>query len=241
MGTGSKPHDSVFLPDNRHALITLETTDELALIDVVSRSIVRRLPIGASAREGHMFALSPDARRIYIGGRVSGTISIVSIDGNTAPAVLKTGAGAEAIAVASTGEIWILNQDANTISVIDPESLAIVDTFPSATQPRRLAAIPGARMAVVNGNAETAGIRIYDAATRAVVSETGIPGEGAGAGGFGFLAVGSSAFVSTRADGRILLYDLDQPREHPRAFAMGHDTPDGMAWSPLRVAVLANR
>ncbi len=241
MGPGTKPHDSVFLPDNRHAIITLETTDELALVDVMSRTVVRRFPIGDGAREGHMITLSPDAKRIYVGGRVSGTVSAVSVDDNTAPAVIPTGAGAEAIAVADTGEVWVLNQDANTISVIDPRTLTILQTFASATQPRRLASLPGGRMAVVNGNADASGIRIYDATTRAVLDEVGIPGERVGAGGFGFLTIAGSAFVSTRADGRILLYDLDQTRQPPRAFATGHATPDGMAWSPLRVAVLENR
>ena len=94
-------------------------------------------------------------------------------------------------------------------------------------------------MAVINGNAETAGIRIYDTRTLAVLAELGVPGEAVAAGGFGFLTLGAHAFVSTRADGRILLYDLDQPDTPPQVLAADHDTPDGMAWSPLRVDVLA--
>jgi YVTN family beta-propeller protein len=237
MGSGSKPHDSVFLPDNRHAVVTLETTDELAVVDVATFSIVRRLAIGSDAREGHMIALSADARRVYVGGRISGTVSIVPLDG-TVPVVLETGAGAEAIAIAPNGEVWVLNQDANTISIIDPAARAIAATFPSATQPRRLASLPGGEMAIINGNASTAGVLLYDVSTRGVVRELAVTGEAAGAGGFGFLAVGNVLFVSTRADGRILLYDLEHSRETPRVFATHHETPDGMAWSPLRVGAL---
>ena len=240
-GPGSKPHDSVFLPDSRHAIVTLETTDELAVVDVEALAVVRRLPIGSRAREGHMIALSADARQVYVGGRVSGTVSIVPLEGSAAARVLQTGAGAEAIATASNGEIWVLNQDADTISIVDPAATTILTTFASATQPRRLASVPGGRMAIVNGNAQSAGIRLYDAATREVVQELGVPGEAAGAGGFGFLAVGAALFVSTRADGRILLYDLEQPQQAPRAFATNHETPDGMAWSPLRVEALTDR
>jgi len=242
MGTGSKPHDSVFLPDNRHAIVTLETTDRLALVDVVALRVVRTMPIGTGAREGHMITLSPDASRIYVGGRLGrGTVSVVYLDGDRPPVVIPTGLGAEAIAVTPGDEVWVLNQDANSISIIDPRSLAIKETFAAATQPRRLANLPGGRMAVINGNSEVAGIRIYASATRAVLDEIAVPGQSVGAGGFGFLALGSQAFVSTRADGRILLYDLDKPDDAPLEFATGHDTPDGMAWSPLRVNVLENR
>lgn len=242
MGPGAKPHDSVFLPDNRHAIVTLETTDRLALIDVETLNVVRTFPIGDGAREGHMITLSPDATRIYVGGRLgSGTVSVVHLDGETPPTVIPTGLGAEAIAVTPDDEVWVLNQDANTISVIDPETLTILETFESATQPRRLANLSGGRIAVINGNATTAGIRIYDTATRTVLEELGVPDGDVAAGGFGFLVLGSHAFVSTRADGQILLYDLDRPDETPRSFAAGHDTPDGMAWSPLRVSVLDNR
>jgi len=238
-GPGSKPHDSVFLPDGRHAIVTLETTDRLALIDVETLNLVRTFPIGAGAREGHMITLSPDATRIYVGGRLGpGTVSVVHLDGVTPPTVIPTGRGAEAIAVTPDDEVWVLNQDANTISVIDPQTLEILETFPSATQPRRLANLPGARMAVINGNASTAGINIYDTATRTVLEKISVPAGEVAAGGFGFIVLGTRAFVSTRADGQILLYDLERPQRPPATFAAGHDTPDGMAWSPLRVEAL---
>ncbi len=240
-GPNTKPHDTVFLPDGRHALVTLETTDELAVLDVEALTVVRRMPIGAGAREGHMITLSADGTQVYVGGRLGrGTVSIVDVAGGSPPAVLTTGLGAEAITVASTGDVWVLNQDANTISVIDPRELTILATFEAATQPRRLANLPGDRLAIINGNAETAGIRIYDVRTRAVIAMLDVPGEGVAAGGFGFLSVGRHAFVTTRADGRILLYDLDQPHAPPSTFAADHDTPDGMAWSPVRVAALDN-
>lgn len=241
-GAGSKPHHTVFLPDNRHAIATLETSDRVALIDVAALAVVETYPIGEAAREGHMLALSPDGGRVYVGGRSGrGTVSVVNLDSSTPPAVIPTDLGAEAIAVAPSGDVWVLNQDANSISVIDAQTLQIRATFASATQPRRLASLPGGRIAVISGNAETAAIRIYEAGTRALLSELDVPGERAGAGGFGLLALGSSVFVSTRADGRILLYDLDQPDQPPVDFAIGHDTPDGMAWSPLRVDAMGAR
>jgi len=239
MGPGSKPHDSVFLPDNRHAVVTLETQDRLAIVDVETLSVVRTYPIGAAAREGHMIRLSPNGGRVYVGGRLGeGTVSVVYLDEDREPTVIQTGPGAEAITVTPDGgRVWVINQDENTISIIDPEALVQLEKFEAATQPRRLANLPGGRMAVIYGNSETVGIRIFEAETREVLHDLPIPGEGAGAGGFGFFAVGDTGFVSTRLDGRILVYDFSAPEAPPRTLVTGHETPDGMNWTPLRVDV----
>jgi len=239
MGPGTKPHDSVFLPDNRHAVVTLETTDRVALIDVANLDVVRTYPIGEGAREGHMVWLSPDGSRVYVGARLGqGTVSVVYLQEDRPPTVIPSGLGAEAITVTLDGQaVWAINQDENTISVIDPETLAIVEKFDAGTQPRRLANLPGGRMAVIYGNRETAGIHIYDIQTREVLDRLAIPGDEPGAGGFGFLAVGNQGFVTTRLDGRILVYDFSASERPPRTLASGHETPDGMAWSPLRLDV----
>jgi len=241
MGPGTKPHDSVFLPDNRHAVVTLETTDRVALIDVANLDVVRTYPIGDGAREGHMVWLSPDGSRVYVGARLGqGTVSVVYLQEDQPPTVIPSGLGAEAITVTPDGQaVWAINQDENTISVIDPETLAIMEKFDAGTQPRRLANLPGGRMAVIYGNRETAGIHIYDIQTREVLEQLAIPGDEPGAGGFGFLAVGDKGFVATRLDGRILVYDFSAPESPPRALATGHETPDGMAWSPLRLEVFS--
>ncbi len=239
MGEGTKPHDSVFLPDNRHAVVTLETQDRIALVDVSALEVVSTHPIGDGAREGHMLWLSPDGSRAYVGARLGqGTVSAVHLLEDRPPTVIPSGLGAEAITVTEDGQaIWAINQDENTISIIDPESLTIVEKFDAGTQPRRLANLPDGRMAVIYGNRETAGIHIYDIQTREVLDQLTIPGDEPGAGGFGFLAVGDTGFVTTRLDGRILAYDFAAPESPPRTLAIDHETPDGMAWSPLRLDV----
>ena len=238
-GPGTKPHDSVFLPDNRHAVVTLETLDQVALVDVSALEVVSTYPIGDGAREGHMILLSPDGSRAYVGARLGqGTVSVVYLQEDRPPTVIPSGLGAEAIAVTGDGEaVWAINQDENTISIIDPDTLTIVEKFDAGTQPRRLANLPGGRMAMIYGNRETAGIHIYDVQTREVLDRLAIPGDEPGAGGFGFLAVGDTGFVATRADGRILVYDFSVPESPPRTLAANHETPDGMAWSPLRLDV----
>ena len=74
----------------------------------------------------------------------------------------------------------------------------------------------------------------YDLATRALLVNAPIREEGQ-AGSAGILALGSSAFISDRSDNAILVYDLDGPGV-VRILGTDHDAPDGIAWSPIRVA-----
>lgn len=240
LGPNSRPHDSVFLPDSRRALVTMEATDQLALIDVVALEVLRTYPIGAGAREGHMVHLSPDATRAYVAGRQGkGTVSVIYLREERAPTVIPTGLGAEGLAVTTDGRaIWVLNQEEDSISVIDAQTLRVTANFPSADQPRRIAALPGGRIVIVNGNEGGASLRIYADDTHALLHDVSISALLPGDDGYGFLLQDQRGFVSNRTGGRILVYDLADPTAPPTILTDGHDRPDGMAWSPLRVAVL---
>ncbi len=240
LGPDSRPHDSVFLPDSRRALVTMEAVDRLALVDVVAREVIRTYPIGDGAREGHMVQLSPDATRAYVAGRQGeGTVSVIYLHEERAPTIITTGLGAEGLAVTADGRsVWVLNQEEDSISVIDAQTLSVEDNFLSADQPRRIAALPGGRVVVVSGNQAGAFLRIYAEGTRAILHDVSISAQLPGDEGYGFLVNKEFGFVSNRTGGRILVYNLADPTAPPTILTDGHDRPDGMAWSPLRVAVL---
>jgi YVTN family beta-propeller protein len=240
LGPDSRPHDSVFLPDSRRALVTMEAADRLALVDVVARKVLRTYPIGDGAREGHMVQLSPDATRAYVAGRQGeGTVSVIYLHEERAPTIITTGLGAEGLAVTADGRsVWVLNQEEDSISVIDAQTLSVEDNFLSADQPRRIAALPGGRVVVVSGNQAGAFLRIYAEGSRAVLHDISISAQLPGDEGYGFLVNKEFGFVSNRTGGRILVYNLADPTAPPAILTDGHDRPDGMAWSPLRVAVL---
>ena len=240
LGPDSRPHDSVFLPDSRRALVTMEAVDRLALVDVVAREVLRTYPIGDGAREGHMVQLSPDATRAYVAGRQGeGTVSVIYLHEERAPTIITTGLGAEGLAVTADGRsVWVLNQEEDSISVIDAQTLSVEDNFLSADQPRRIAALPGGRVVVVSGNQAGAFLRIYAEGTRAILHDVSISAQLPGDEGYGFLVNKEFGFISNRTGGRILVYNLADPTAPPTILTDGHDRPDGMAWSPLRVAVL---
>ena len=73
--------------------------------------------------------------------------------------------------------------------------------------------------------------------SRALVSRLAMHEGRKGPGGFGIHIAGERAFVSDRADRALFVMSLDDVKAR-RMLATGHDDPDGLAVSPVRVAVL---
>jgi DNA-binding beta-propeller fold protein YncE len=240
LGPNSRPHSVVFTPDGRRAVVTLEQSDRVALVDVVNRSVIRTYPTGG--REGHMVRLSPDGARAFVTSRgADGTLSVISLAGDIPPVVIPTGEGAEGLAVTSDGcEVWVVNRIARSISIVDTGSLEAVQTIDVPPDARRAEISASGRVLVPHGGTDDAPaqyLSAYDVKSRKLVSRLAMHEGRKGPGGFGIHIVGDRAFVSDRADRALFIMDLGDFTSR-RTLATGHDDPDGLAVSPVRVAVL---
>lgn len=239
LGENSRPHSMRFLPDGRRAVVTMQDSDQIALVDVTSRRVLRRYPTGG--REGHMVRLSPEGSRAYVTSRGGeGTLSVIFLDEDRPPVVIPTGKGCEGIAVTPDGsEIWAVNRAVGTISVVDAAKLAVVATVPTKPYAGRAEISTAGRVAVPNGGGGAAVpqyVTIYDRATRKVLAEFPVREGEAGRGSFGALIEGETLFIGDRAGARVLVYDLETLGE-PEVLPAPDEEPDGLAWSPLRVGV----
>ncbi len=240
LGPKSRPHSVVFMPDGRRAVATLEQSDQIAVVDLVDRRVVRTYPTGG--REGHMVRLSPDGSRAFVTSRgAEGTLSIISLAGEAPPVVIPTGEGAEGLAVTPDGrEVWVVNRIARSISIVDTQSLKLIQTIDVPPDARRAEVSKSGRVLVPHGGTEEAPaqyLSVYDVRSRALVNRLALHAGRKGAGGFGIHLVGDRAFVSDRLDRALFVMHLDDLKSR-RALATGHDDPDGLAFSPVRVAVL---
>ena len=236
LGPDSRPHSFAFLPDGRRAVATMEQSDRIAVIDVPERRVLRTYATGG--REGHMVRLSPDGRHAYVTSRgAEGTLSVINLTEEVAPVVIPTGSGAEGLAVTHDGtEVWVVNRNGGTISVVNTATLQVVATVPAKPGAGRAEISAAGRVLVPNGAAgrsATKYLTLYDVASRRIVDELQV-GEGTGA--YSIHIVGERAFVADRADRSISIYDLS---DFPAAEILteAHSDPDGMAYSPLRVGV----
>jgi YVTN family beta-propeller protein len=242
LGPKSRPHSVLFHPDGRHAVATMQSSDRIAVIDLQAMKVVRTLPTGG--REGHMVRLSPDGSRAYVTSRgAEGTLSVIFLNEDRAPVVIRTGRGAEGIAVTPDGrEVWVPNRHEETISVVDTASLTVVATLPSRLAAGRVEIGANGLAIVPNGGAGrivSQYLRLYDVKARKMMAEVPLRDGTPQDGNFGVLIRGDVAFVSDPdLTSTIRMFDLRAfGKAKPEVLATTA-TPDGLAWSPVRVAVM---
>ena len=85
-----------------------------------------------------MVRLSPDGARTFVTSRgAEGTLSVISLNSESAPVVIPTGAGAEGLAVTKDGrEVWVVR----TVHV---------DRFTKARSPNDMNAEPSGALAAL--------------------------------------------------------------------------------------------
>jgi YVTN family beta-propeller protein len=243
LGPDSRPHTAVFHPDGRRAVATMQESDQIALIDLDAMKVVRTLPTGG--REGHMLRLSPDGSRAYVTSRgAEGTLSVVFLDEDRPPVVIRTGPGAEGLAVTPDGrEVWVANRDEETISVIDTSSLTVVATVASRPAAGRVEIGPNGRAIAPNGGGGgepvAQHLRLFDVKARTTLTEVPLRDGRPQDGNFGVLIHGDIAFVSDPGEGTIRMFNLAMlGKSEAEMLVSAHESPDGMAWSPVRVGVM---
>ena len=241
LGPDSRPHTALFLPDGRHAVATMQDSDQLALVDLEAEAVVRTYATGG--REGHMVRLSPDGSRAYVTSRLgTGMLSVIFLEEDRAPVVIQTGTAAEGIDVSADGsEIWVANRGEDTISVIGAESLEVVATLDSMPFTGRVAMGPDGYAIAPNGGGGSGPIlqylRLFDVASRTLLTQVplrdGTPQEG----NFGVLISDGIAFASDPGAGTIQMFNLSDLSGR-ELLVSNHESPDGMAWTPVRVNVM---
>jgi YVTN family beta-propeller protein len=239
LGPDSRPHSVQFLSDNRHVIATMEQSDSLALVDIIEGEVLRTWPTGG--RDSHMVRLSPDQARAYVASRGGeGTLSVVWLNEERPPVVIPTGEGAEGIAVSPDGkQIWVANRGAQTISVVNADTLEITATIEGPTT-NRIEFLPDGRAVIPGGPAADDSARyvtIYDGESLHVASVLELSGGSAAGTGVRLLAADDVLFFADSAMDEIALFD-PAGGTSPERIMINTDNPDGMAWSPLRVRVL---
>jgi YVTN family beta-propeller protein len=243
LGPNSRPHTALFHPDGRRALATMQDSDLIALIDLEAMEVIRTYPTGG--REGHMVRLSPDGSRAYVTSRLGeGTLSVIFLDEDRPPVVIPTGPGAEGMSVSPDGsEVWVANRQEEAISVIDTQSLEVVARIDSRRFAGRVEIGPNGRAVAPNGGGGGQPVqqflRLFDVAAREMVAEVPLGDGTPGTGNFGVLILDGFAFVSEPGQGTIRMFELDTFGESESDLLVSaHESPDGLAWSPLRVEVM---
>ena len=172
----ARPHGIRWLPDGR-AVVTAEATGSLLVVDVAAGTVESAIEVGDG--NGHMVEVSADGTLAYVSKIADGTVSRVDVATGEVTHVVESGAGAEGLAVhPASGDVWVGNREADTVTVHDAGTLALRHTLQSEGFPIRVVFTPDGRHALVT-NARAATLAVFDSETRERVAEVPLAREGA--------------------------------------------------------------
>lgn len=163
LGEHTRPHGLAWAGPSRVA-VTTEGSAHLLLVDARSGDILQAVATGQEV--SHMVAVTPDQGRAFVANIGSGSVTAIDLRQGVKLADIRTGDGAEGIAVGDGGrEIWVGNRAADTLSVIDAESLKIIATLPCPGFPIRVALTPDGERVLVSA-ASSGEVVVFDARRR---------------------------------------------------------------------------
>ena len=147
-----KPHGLAWLPDG-NVLVTAESSAKVLIVNPSSGEVVREIP--TDQRISHMVVATADGKRAFVSNIGSGSVTVIDLEKGEKIKDIKTGAGAEGIALTPDGkELWVGNRTAGTLTVIDPRSLEILDEVDCPGYPIRVAITPNGKTVLVSCAAE---------------------------------------------------------------------------------------
>lgn len=155
-----QPHDVAVSPDGRTAWVSLDGTDQLAVVDVTTLTVRRLVPTGASP---HDLLFSP-------GGDLwvtdwDGPVRVYSAEGAFKGSVALA-QESHHLAFSKDGQVWITDNAARRVFVVDAQRLVVVDSLPTPGGPHHVA-VAGDQVAVADG---TGGVVMFDRAARRQVA-----------------------------------------------------------------------
>ncbi|PEN06066.1 hypothetical protein CRI93_11345 [Longimonas halophila] len=218
---GSRPHGIQVDAAGTAVYVTAEGLQAVLELDPQTGAVKRTLSTG---QEGtHMLALG--GAHIYTANIGSGTATALNREAGNVDAHIATGEGAEGIALTPDGrEVWVSNRAEDTVSIIDSETLAVVDSFTVEGFPLRIYMTPNGDTALL-ACAQANEVALVDVATREVMAR--LP-TGDTPVGIQITPDGTEAFVGNMNGGSVTVIDLEE-QTVVDTLPLGTG-PDGMAF-----------
>lgn len=156
----SAPHGIVFFDETR-VLVTSETSKKLLLVNIENGLTEKTISTGQEI--SHMVEYAPIPQRAFVANIGSGSVSVINMKDFTLDGVIKTGLGAEGIALSYDGKtLWITNRAGDTVTLLDVETLETLKVIPSEKFPIRVKLTKKSDLALVS-NAQSGTVNIFRA------------------------------------------------------------------------------
>jgi YVTN family beta-propeller protein len=140
--TGSFPSGVAITPDGRTAYVTNEQSG-VTVVNPAAGSVEARL----TAPSPFGLAMSPDGSRAYIADLGPGNVTVIDTRARQVSATVAIGPpGTDPFSAQATNDaIYVVDQGANTLSVVDPDTLNVVATLSTGNSPYGVAVVQSVR------------------------------------------------------------------------------------------------
>jgi DNA-binding beta-propeller fold protein YncE len=202
---GSGPgHSLMLLPDKKTAAINVAGDNVIAVIDVASGQIIRKVPTGKFPCDLHF---SPDGRYAYTPERDQDTVSMFDVQTWNLVKTVNFPAGSQPymLRVSPDGkEVWVQTGKIDSNVVLSAEDLSTLATLPTGKGPVTNSWSVDGKYSVVSNSADTFA-SVFDAKTYKEVARLTV---GQGASNIGFTRDGSTGFMSVTGANSVAVIDM---------------------------------
>jgi len=203
LGTGPG-HSLMLMPDKKTAAINVAGDNVIAVVDVASGQIMRKVPTGKFPCDLHF---TPDGRFAFTPERDQDTVSMydtrdweliktVSFPSGSQPYMLRVSHDGK--------EVWVQTGKADTNVVLNAADLATLATLPTGKGPVTNSWTPDGKLSVVSNSTDTFA-SVFDALSYKEVARLMV---GQGASNIGFTRDGSTGFMSVTGANSVAVIDM---------------------------------
>ncbi len=203
LGTGPG-HSLMLLPDKKKAAINVAGDNVVAVLDIASGQVERKVPTGKFPCDLHF---TPDGRYAFTPERDQDTVTKIDL---ATWQVVKTvrfpdGSKPYMLRVSPDGkEVWVQTGAANTNVVLSVDDLSVLATEPCGKGPVTNAWTPDRKYSFVTNSSDTFA-SVFDARTFKEVKRLSV---GQGGSNIGFTKDGQTGFISVTGANAVAVVDL---------------------------------
>src|SRR6266849_5190627 len=166
LGSSSRPQESAVTPDGGRLFLVHQLSPNVTVIDTATNLVITNVFIGGHQAKDILFTL--DGRFAYIANYSEGTVNVIDT-ATYQVTTIPTGAGPRRLAISPSGDrVFVTNNVAASVSVIDTGTQQLIATIPVGNKPRGIAITPSGD-AIYVGNVQGGTVSIIDSSTLTVI------------------------------------------------------------------------
>src|SRR5439155_10126487 len=166
LGSKSRPQESAVTPDGGRLFVIHQLSPTVTVIDTATNLVITNVFIGGHQAKDILFTL--DGRFAYVANYSQGTVNVIDT-ATYQVTTLPTAAGPRRLAISPTGDrVWVTNNKAASVSVIDTGTQQLIATIPVGNGPRGIAITPSGDAIYVT-NVQDGTVSIIDSGTLTVI------------------------------------------------------------------------